>query len=324
MASFTAAQVLHDHVTQNPSELNLLQGEILLIHPSLQFHTETCWVVATNSKGQAGLVPATHVKKVTETVVFSGKQGAEAEPKQRKRKRSCASGPSSEPQPNRMTPSTIVPRLQLLLDSCMLLNGCNDKNLFNGIFSYLQLAGNDIRTSTHLRSSLKCWLHQLVKRVAIDYIKLPKPATQNTLAEEDFKRQICFAEAMARIHLAIAVQPVAVARLIRALCVAAPRTEDDQCIASAGLLQLAKCTETPSHTAAGLLQLAKCTETPGRTVSECAENSITSGTDVETNTSVDLGCGTWQKIPALVNLSATTKNRLRPQSPNSPIHFNEL
>merc|ERR1719326_1824708 len=103
---------------------------------------------------------------------------------------------------------------------------------------------------------------------------------------------------MARIHLAIAVQPVAVARLIRALCAAAPRTEDDQCIALAGLLQLAKCTKTP-----------------GRTVSECAENSITSGTDVETNTGVDLGCDTWEKIPALVNLSATTKNRLRPQSP---------
>ena len=76
---FIPAQVLRERLKENASEISIFQGEILLIHPALHCHTAgKSWVLASNNRGRAGLVPETHVKKIKSTAFFASESYPQA------------------------------------------------------------------------------------------------------------------------------------------------------------------------------------------------------------------------------------------------------
>ena len=334
---FIPAQVLRERLKENASEISIFQGEILLIHPALHCHTAgKSWVLASNNRGRAGLVPETHVKKIKSTAFFASESYPQAKNSQNslppnkrneKRKRvSSAATPLSDEstdesqlrQSSHTNASIVVPSLQLVFDLRTMLHRCNGSQTFQGICYWLQLAGNDMEISVSQLSSLKCWLHELVKGLSIKYIKLAEPTPRNSMEnvtnQADLHDQICFVESIARIHREIALQPLVVARLIRLLCMEAPgKTDDERKIVLASLLQLSKTMKSPSkpETKRGRLN---CNLSPENWNLQNQKSAFVSLRDAN-----------LQKKPLIKrDLSSTgfsPEGHLRPLSPDSPIHF---
>ena len=314
--AFVAAQVLYDRVKQNADELSVVRGEILLLHPSLQCRTDASWLIASNNRGQAGLVPEKLVKKITEITKFNSERSSEAETRQDSSKASKQTSkrkrePGSSPVPQtleHMGTSIFVPSLHLIFDLRMMLHRCNGSNMFEGIFHWLQLLGSDVEKNTRLQSNLKCWLHQLVTSVSIKYIDLPNAnnsSSPDDCGQADFQEQIRFVEAIARIHREIALRPLSVARLIHLICAETPRTaKADRLVALSSLIQLSsgsKALDQPAR------KRGKLSRQPGNSMPY--KNDMV---NVSTETS------TKKPPPALQD---PVKHHLRPRSPNSPIHF---
>ena len=315
------AQVLCDRVKENAGELSVKRGEILLLHPSLQYHTDTSWLVASNNQGQAGLVPGKLLKQITQTTNFANERCSEAENSQpsskaTKRKREFETSPVFQSLEH-MGTSIFVPSLHLIFDLRTMLHRCNGSDMFEGICHWLQLLGSDMDANTRLQSNLKCWLHQLVTSVSIKYVKLPNVNNNSQIyvdnsslddsGQADIQDEIRFVEAIARIHREIALRPLSVARLIHLFCAETSQTDKaDRLVALSSLLQLASGSK-----ASNKLATTNRAKIPRQSVASMPGQSGMVSSSVRTST---------KKSPSFT-LQDPSKRHLRPRSPNSPIHF---
>lgn len=335
--TFIPARVLRDRANDNPSELSISQGEILMTHPFLQCDTETSWLVATNNKGQAGLIPKTHVKIITQTISLARKQSLE--PRKRKRRNSTAKPDHQK----RARANLVVPTLQLVFDLRVILHNYGSSKVFKGIVHWLRLADSGVKINAHLVSGLKCWLHELVKRLAINYIDkfqplIPRLTTRDSLRagsaqrrETYLQKQISFVETTARIQRQIALEPLTVARLIRSLMDAPQTTRRARSVAPI------VC--TTNHHVQPFRPIKPPTEAPNKPpVKRTKSNNARIGNAVVNTTKVPigltlstmdgLGIATSKRNPTtsyrLPKLLLPTKDYMRPVSPDSPIHFDTV